>query len=38
MSYIYRMQYPEAFDDLLFNSKKEFDAVALKVQTAYSST
>jgi hypothetical protein len=35
MRYIYRMQYPESFDDLLLNSKKEFDAVAPKVQTAY---
>jgi hypothetical protein len=35
MRYIYRMQYPEAFDELLFDSKKEFDAVAPEVQAAY---
>jgi hypothetical protein len=29
------MQYPEAFDDLSFNSKKEFDAAAPQVQVAY---
>jgi Domain of unknown function (DUF4375) len=35
MSYICLMQYPEAFDNLLFNSKNEFGAAAPKVQTAY---
>jgi hypothetical protein len=29
------MQYPEAFDELLFKSKKEFRAVAPRVRTAY---
>jgi hypothetical protein len=29
------MQYPEAFDNLLFNSKNEFGAATPKVQTAY---
>lgn len=35
MSYICLMQYPDAFDNLLFNSKNEFGAATPKVQTAY---
>jgi hypothetical protein len=29
------MQYPEAFDHLLFSSKREFDGAALNVEIAY---